>query len=309
MRAARIVYAPGRGEGGLAALCFLCAVSFSPLFGQATPTITGVGYEKPVPVVAPGQIVTLFVAGVGGVEEADADTIPLPTELAGFQVLVGTPESPRTPAPILSVKSTSVISDAAITVQIPYEIQAVSSPQLPTATLLIVSRNGVESSDYLGFAYTVELAPRIVKRCEYTSSYRYDCTPSITHADGRLVSWELPARPGEILVMYALGLGRTIPPTPTGAAPAEPRAVEWERAVQLFFDYSENAAPKVPPDPVPDHPVYVGAVPGFVGLYQINFRVPPAPPGTRLCDHPARSNLTVTVASKIYDGAGICVAP
>jgi hypothetical protein len=150
---------------------------------------------------------------------------------------------------------------------------------------------------------------RIVKRCEYTSSYRYDCTPSITHADGSLVTWEQPARPGEILVMYALGLGRTIPPTPTGAAPAEPRAVEWERAVQLFFDYSENAAPKVPPDPVPDHPVYVGAVPGFVGLYQINFRVPPAPPGTRLCDHPARSNLTVTVASKIYDGAGICVAP
>src|SRR5574341_1037453 len=154
------------GKLRLAILGLLCAVSVAPLFGQATPIITHVGYEVPVPVVSPGQIITLFVAAVGGVQEAHAETIPLPTELGGFQVLIGTTESPRTPAPILAVEEARGLSDlaaVAVTVQIPYEIQAVSSPQLPTAAGLVVSKDGRESPAI--WAYTVESAPRIVMRC------------------------------------------------------------------------------------------------------------------------------------------------
>jgi len=140
--------------------CLVCAAMAAPLPGQAPLTITAVGYEIPAVVVSPGQIVTLFVDGFGPVEEAHADKLPLPTEPAGVQVLVGTLESPRTPAPIFSVKEALFTSDrAAITVQIPYEIAAVTSPQLPTATHLTVVKDGRESPAIL--AYTVEVAPRV----------------------------------------------------------------------------------------------------------------------------------------------------
>ena len=286
----------------------VCAASALPLPGQSPPIIAAVGYEIPLVVVAPGQIVTLFVDGFRPVEEAHADKLPLPTELAGLQVLVATPESPRTPAPILSVKQGYLgFERAEVTIQIPYEILAVSSPQLHTATLLAVSRNGVESAPVL--AYTVESAPRVARSCDYKFyAYQFDCRAMITHADGRLVTAREPAKSGEILVMYALGLGRTIPPGQTGAAPAEPLAVEIP--VRLLMDFSPNAPPKPQGYAPIVRPLYVGAVPGFAGLYQINFRVPPIPPGTPLCGgYYIYTNLTVNVSGVTQDGAGICVEP
>jgi uncharacterized protein (TIGR03437 family) len=79
-----------------------------------------------------------------------------------------------------------------------------------------------------------------------------------------------------------------------------------------------NALATRPPAPgaeVPQ-PLYAGAAPGYVGLYQINFVVPPVPRGTPLCagtvDPRANvvySNLTVSVGGRYsFDGAGICVA-
>jgi hypothetical protein len=66
-------------------------------------------------------------------------------------------------------------------------------------------------------------------------------------------------------------------------------------------------------------PLFSGATKGYVGLYQINFIVPPPPAGLQPCvDNAApiallnyvRSNLTVSVGSSFsFDGAGICVTP
>jgi uncharacterized protein (TIGR03437 family) len=57
-------------------------------------------------------------------------------------------------------------------------------------------------------------------------------------------------------------------------------------------------------------PLYSGLVPGYVGLYQINFIVPPPPAGTQSCSGTVQSNLTVSVGGLAsFDGAGICVAP
>ena len=287
--------------------CLVCTATAVPLMGQAPPTIGTVGYELPPVIVSPGQIITLFVDGLAEAGQAHADKLPLPTELAGIRVLVDTRDAPRVPAPILSLEWAPAWDRTAVTVQIPYEIPAFSSPQLPSSTSLVVSRNGVESTPVV--AYTVESAPRVVRRCEYTFyGHRFVCRAMITHADGSVVTARQPAKPGEVLVMYALGLGRTIPPAQTGAAPAEPLAVEIP--VWLYFDFSANAASK-PQGYVPAvRPLYVGAVAGFAGLYQINFRVPPIPPGTPLCggDY-IHTNLTVTVVAVTYDGAGICVEP
>jgi hypothetical protein len=91
-------------------------------------------------------------------------------------------------------------------------------------------------------------------------------------------------------------------------------------AFNLDFNYRPNALATEPVSKGPV-PLFAGATQGFVGLYQINFVVPPAPAGTLPCENFAvlpldasnagsvvHSNLTVSVGSAFsFDGAGICV--
>lgn len=139
------------------------------------------------------------------------------------------------------------------------------------------------------------------------------CPSIVTHADGSPVTARSPTLPGEVVVAYAVGLGQTEPPLQTGkivTAPARTLAT-----FGLDFNYRPNALASKPlPDAPP--PLYSGATPGFVGLYQINFEVPPPPPGTPPCVVPKTpgenvvySNLTVSVgAGSSFDGARLCVA-
>lgn len=98
-------------------------------------TITGAGYTPPLPIpAAPGQLVTLYVSGIGFPvsEPAFAPAGPLPTSLGGlFVTLVQT--SGSTPVPILQVNAVLSCSGVphnapcaqltAITVQMPFGLQ------------------------------------------------------------------------------------------------------------------------------------------------------------------------------------------
>jgi len=82
------------------------------------------------------------------------------------------------------------------------------------------------------------------------------------HADFSLVDEARPARRGELLVMYLVGLGETTPTVPSGTpSPGNPLGVP-------------RVAPTVTIDGQLVEIVFAGLTPGGVGLFQINFYVP-----------------------------------
>lgn len=147
------------------------------------------------------------------------------------------------------------------------------------------------------------------------------CAPLILHADGQPVSYQNPASGGEELVAYATGLGQTNPPLTTGVP-----ATQDSPAISTFnldFNYRPNALATQPATGYPpsNPPVFAGSTQGFIGLYQINFVVPPPPADLEPCSNlnfiaagPVAglvlSNFTVSIGSLVsFDGAGICVTP
>ena len=128
---------------------------------------------------------------------------------------------------------------------------------------------------------------------------------------------------GEELVAYATGLGQTNPPLTAGqpAAQSSPTLALFA-AFSIDFNYRANALATKPGAVGASTaiPLFTGATKGYVGLYQINFIVPPPPLGLQpcvdfatiapQCGNAVHSNLTVSVGSAFsFDGAGICVTP
>lgn len=81
------------------------------------------------------------------------------------------------------------------------------------------------------------------------------------------VTSSAPAKPGDNLVAYAVGLGATNPPTPTGTTPSA--AIPTAATAALTV----GGMPAVV--------TYAGVAPGLVATYQVNFTVPANLQGTQ----------------------------
>ena len=321
-------------------LLFACVV-FGTLPCFAQPVIGGASYSSPLPLsVAPGQVITLFVQGrntqlTGPVRGSGAS---LPTMLAGVSVTYH--QSTDHPAAMIEVRPISSCAGGlpvtgltcgtilAVTAQLPFEMLTPCAlcerPIADFAAYVSVSVNGVSSAVYAVQPFSDQVhfltSCDIVAGATQMPGSTAPCAPMVTHADGSMVSVASPAKPGEELVAYALGLGQTNPLLTDGQAPLEP--VPTANTFLIDFNYRANALATKPLGPFPGielpSPVFIGATPGFVGLYQINFIVPSAPPTLPACAgigtigpyaNVVQSNLTVSVGSVYsFDGAGICVA-
>jgi adhesin/invasin len=93
-------------------------------------------------------------------------------------------------------------------------------------------------------------------------------TPALLHGgDYSLVTASSPARVGEVILVYATGLGLVDPVVPTGtAAPAAPLSHTTAPVTAKFG--SVNAVVQ-----------FAGLAPGFAGVYQVNVVVPQVSPG------------------------------
>jgi len=96
------------------------------------------------------------------------------------------------------------------------------------------------------------------------------------HLDNSLITAASPARPGEIVVLYATGVGPTSPAAIPDQIPHTAASVTPLSGFSLLMNGTA-----VDPHQI----LYVGVTPGFAGLFQINWQVPsnaPANPEIRI---------------------------
>jgi len=297
---------------------------------SSAPVILSAGNVNPFPLsVAPGQVLTLFV---------QSGVILAPVTASAVSAVYSTGGTGQ-PMPVLQVGqassgcSASVMAPCpqvlAVTVEIPFGIRVMCPPCANAAVIaesIAVSVNGVASASVVVQALQDQV--HFLTSCDVIVAGPalplplnggLPCTPMITHGDGTMVSNIRPAHAGEELAAYVTGLGETNPSLTTGqpAAQSSPTVT----AFAIDFNYRANALATQPGAVGASTaiPLFTGATKGYVGLYQINFVVPPFPPGIQACvnnaaapvfENTLHSNLTVSVGSAFsFDGAGICVTP
>src|SRR6266849_6537351 len=202
------------------------------VLAQSSAVVVGGGYNAFSPVsVAAGQVITIQATGVGNVTQKVTATLPLPKKLAGISALLFQGDI-AIPAPILAVFPLKACPDGiaqfqcgsltAITLQIPFEL----SPRIPGLlrpdflTYLQVSDDAVHLASIrldpqLDAIHVLHSLDTVV--VQEMAQKPGSSGAVVTHADGTAVDAMHPAKVGEQLVMYAVGVGATKPPVATGA--------------------------------------------------------------------------------------------
>lgn len=277
-------------------------------------------------VAAPGQAVTLFVRGLD-VPNAVANTVPLPRTLSGVTVVVTNPPTPNYPTtlPIFSVQSSPescgggdlyFCDMTAVTVQFPFEATCIpSSFPIPNGCTIgeqspvkIAIQTSAGAGQEFWFS-VVPQNPHFLNSCDTVFGIfglSAICYPTATHADGNVLYTSAPARPGEVIVLYAVGLG-SAQGAETGNASASPGpiGVDFYLSWGYFVD--------TPPGSRAQRPLvqsgqsikadYAGLVKGFVGLYQVNVRLPDSlPQAIHKCQGGGDTNLRLLAGPTDLNG-------
>lgn len=215
--------------------------------------------------LAPGSIATIFGSnltdGSSVLSSSFGSNGRLVTTLAGSQVRINGVLAPMFFA-----------TPGQLAVQIPMEVAG------QTTATVDVTVGGQTSAPVNIFIDTV--APGI-----FTTNQQGTGAGAITHLNGSQITAANPARPSEIVVLYATGLGVLNPPLVTGA-PSAGNAT----AVPSTVTVDGVAAPIL----------FSGTTPGLVGLNQVNLQIPA---GTRTASNipvilrsGAKQSQTVTIA-------------
>jgi len=196
--------------------------------------------------VAPGSIASVFGSQLALVQET-AVFNPLPTTLGGGSVVID--ESVEVPL--------YFGSDGQYNIQIPWQLPDVEVHQLQVRLGATISEAqpfetalyspGLFSADGTGTGQAAALIAG---------------SGGILAAPSGYVPGARPVRPGEYLMLFANGLGPVLDtPAPGSAAPAFPLSVSLTQPVVRLNG-----------EPIPV--VFSGLAPGFVGLYQVNVKIP-----------------------------------
>lgn len=203
--------------------------------------------------LAPGTIAQVYGTGLSATSVSTGPA-PLPTTFHDTFALVGPAQAPL-----------YFLSNGQINLEIPFE--ATATQQIP---ILLSVNNALTQPLTLDIVPT---APGVLSANDGpTSSAPQNGAHIVAQhsADGSLVSSASPAKPGEYLVMYLVGMGATNPSVASGA--------ETPLAPLSYV----TAQPTVTVGSQTSSLLFAGLTPTYVGLYQIDFQVPPTAPSGEL---------------------------
>lgn len=185
--------------------------------------------------LSPGELVEISGGNLANGQARFTGAVA-PTLLHGAQVLVNGKN-----APIASVSPTK------IRFLVPYETRSIASIQ--------VVNNGAASNTVTAFVATT--SPGL-----FTVPIGGTTSVAASHADNTPITRDNPAKVGETIQFYLVGLGAVTPAQADGApGPVSPLA-RTAGKIQVYVDGQPAAL------------TYVGLAPNYVGLYQINVVVP-----------------------------------
>jgi uncharacterized protein (TIGR03437 family) len=185
-------------------------------------------------------LISIFGTKLGG--DAVASSMPLPYILGNTCVTLN-----NVPLPLF------MTSDGQINAQVP--------PEMATANYNLVVR---------AIDRNMAGPPQQITVSKYAPAVFVDPVSgqaAILHADGRFVTKDHPANRDEPLVMFAGGLGLTTGGKVTGGNPSPVSPLAVTATVQVFFGDPSFKQAEVIVD-------WSGLTPGYIGLYQLNLRVP-----------------------------------
>jgi uncharacterized protein (TIGR03437 family) len=188
--------------------------------------------------LAPYSLATIYGSGLSFGSAAAPAAADLPYSLAGVQVIVAG----------VYAAQLFYVSESQINLLVPNSLR-------PGPVTIRVARQGVAGPDVAVTLF--EASPALFR------------TPSgfviATHADNSAADEASPAKPGEVVVLYAAGLGRTSPELPDRGAPSVAAQIRRKDDLQLLLNGAAVDSKRI---------LYAGITPGWPGLYQINVSLP-----------------------------------
>lgn len=226
--------------GVLCAATLFCGVvrAQAPVV-EARGVVNGVTFELAPSTVAPGGIFNVYGFNLAA-STALASSLPLPTSLGSPAVEVSVNGRP---APLYFVSGTQINAQA------PWETEAGQA-------LVIVKRGGVASRPA-----TITVQPSAPSLFVLNGA-GFGPAIALSAGNGKLLTADNPPAGGDVLTLFASGLGPVDPAVGSGApGPSGPlsRATRNQRAWVNGF-----AAPVL----------FAGLAPGFAGLFQVNLQLP-----------------------------------
>jgi uncharacterized protein (TIGR03437 family) len=216
--------------------------------------------------VAPGGLVTVLGSDLSPVSQSSRQ-VPLPTALGESCLTVN-----GIPVPVMFV------SPRQINAQLPFSVDG-------STTLVLRTPSGVSDN----FNVTIQTtAPSIFRNG--VAGPQADVPTVVRANNNQVVTLSNPVHHGDVLTIYATGLGRTSPSVETGVpAPSDPPA-------------SALVSPVVTIGGVPVEVLFAGLSPGEVGIYQINVRVGGAvPPGLSVPLAITQGSIATEVPVRVVD--------
>jgi uncharacterized protein (TIGR03437 family) len=198
--------------------------------------------------LAPNTIATIYGTNLSWTTHilvaADLNGGTLPTSLDGVSVYVHNIES-----------NLLYVSPTQINFLIPYELTVASAE-------VVVARQGIAGPIGPDGLPSVKIQMTTVAPGFFQWNGNFALAQ---HADGSLIDPGSPAQPGETIVLYAAGLGRTVPDSSSGVVPTAAATILYASQLQIMLNGVALPGASVQ---------YAGVTPGYAGLYQINVVLP-----------------------------------